>query len=262
MVANFPAAYSLRTPRNGCRSRVQNIPKNEAASHCRIPRCDGILSASVHGGLAFRLSEAYLHGFLQLDQALTQVWFSMRIALAFRAFFAVLFQAEAAKRIRLALEPESTSEPKLKPTPEPKPKGVPPTARDVPASPPRSEALTLLSVLQRDARLLDLVGESLDSYSDEQIGGAARNVLRDTQKSLDRMLGLRPVSDKSEGQPIDIPGQASPIRWRVLGAATATSGTIAHAGWMATRFELPKWTGNREDAMVLSPIEVDAGQAS
>ncbi|MFN7627817.1 MAG: DUF2760 domain-containing protein, partial [Pirellula sp.] len=118
----------------------------------------------------------------------------MRILLAFRAFFAALFRADTAERIQNALTGNSgpangaangaaTKKPTADPTasdgsnrPSPvlaqKDQARHDQARNSLA---RNDAITLLAVLQRDARLLDLVHESLDDYSDEQIGGAARN---------------------------------------------------------------------------------------
>jgi hypothetical protein len=124
--------------------------------------------------------------------------------------------------------------------------------------------------------LLDLVHESLDDYSDEQIGGAARNVLRDTRKAMDRVFGLKRLVDDAEGARIEIPGQASPIRWRVLssganstganssganssGGSSGSRGTLVHAGWIASKTDLPTWTGKKEDVLVVAPVEVETG---
>lgn len=197
----------------------------------------------------------------------------MRIVLAFRAFFAALFRADSAERIRIALEgasaPLGTTGQVVTPNDanvsaknrnESKASAdtVPTTVgASVPTGTHRSEALTVLSVLQREARLLDLVSESLDGYTDEQIGGAARNVLRDTHKSLQQMFGLQPLSDVAEGDSIPVPKNASPVRWRVAGNTASDRGTLAHAGWVATRVELPKWTGTRDDAWVIAPVEVE-----
>jgi len=130
----------------------------------------------------------------------------------------------------------------------------------------RNDAVTLLAVLQRDARLLDLVHESLDDYSDEQIGGAARNVLRDTRKALERVLGLGRMVDVAEGDRIEVPSHASPIRWRVLGKganstqdSSLSHGIMVHAGWIASKTDLPTWTGKKEDVLVVSPVEVETG---
>ncbi len=124
----------------------------------------------------------------------------------------------------------------------------------------RSDALTLLSVLQREARLLDLVHESLEAYSDAQIGSAARDVLRDTKKVLDRMFAISPASDQGEGSRVSVPVDASALRYRVVGsqsAGAASEGTLVHAGWIATQCQVPQWTGKSDESMILAPIEVE-----
>lgn len=187
----------------------------------------------------------------------------MRLALAFRAFFAVLFRKDAAERIGRSLDQAGALEPaapSLPPSRQPEEK----PARSAGASGTgsgggRNDALTLLMVLQRDARFLDLVNESLDGYTDAQIGSAARPALQETRKTLQRLFGLEKASAQPEGESIEIPGHASPIRYRVTGNASAHRGRVTHEGWLATKVDLPKWTGNRDDAMVLAPIEVEAG---
>ncbi len=142
----------------------------------------------------------------------------MAIGLAFKAFFLVLFRRDAAIAVRAALagrnsavalpqEPTSTKLPKPTTTPTPA------------AAPTRSEALTLLSTLQREARLLDLVGEPLDGFEDAQVGAAARQVLNDVRKSLERMFALRPLADGAEGDTLDIP---SPLHQSVITSSVAT----------------------------------------
>lgn len=204
----------------------------------------------------------------------------MRILLAFRAFFAALFRADTAERIQNALTGNSgpangaangaaTKKPTADPTASDgsnRPSPVLAQKDQARNSLARNDAITLLAVLQRDARLLDLVHESLDDYSDEQIGGAARNVLRDARKTLERVFALKRLVDVAEGDRIEIPGQASPIRWRVLGSgvnstdsSAGSSGTLVHAGWIASKADLPTWTGKKEDVLVVAPVEVETG---
>jgi hypothetical protein len=176
---------------------------------------------------------------------------AMALGVAFRAFFAALFNRQQAERLRLALldAPAEKKQPALDaPTHKPSPK---------PASPTRSDALGLLSTLQREARLLDLVHESLDGFDDAQIGAAAREVLRDCRQSLARMFAIEPLSPKLEGETIPLDGKASPARLRLVGKSQGSSGTIAHRGWQATRCELPSWNGQASDALILAPVEVD-----
>lgn len=191
----------------------------------------------------------------------------MRILLALRAFFAVLFNKERAiafekllspggppseparlsKETKISAEPESTTTPTITNA-----KKVPQTT----AKASRSDALTLLSTLQREARLVDLIQESLDSYSDAQIGAAARDVLRDSKKCLQQSFGIKPLLDQTEGDSVSIPDAPSPIRWRLLGSP-ASSGRVVHPGWTATHCNLPTWSGNPEDQWVLSAAEVE-----
>jgi hypothetical protein len=102
------------------------------------------------------------------------------------------------------------------------------------------------------------VGESLDSYSDAQIGAAARDVLRDSRKVLDRMFGLKHLVESPEGETIELPENASPIRWRVIGKDAPKTGSLCHPGWQATKLDLPQWAGHADDAMVIAAAEVEA----
>lgn len=184
----------------------------------------------------------------------------MAIGVAFKAFFAALFNSQSAERIRQALSdrpvgtlpgPVSTSAS----TPEvEKPKPV-----VKPAAPSRSEALTLLSTLQREARFVDLVCEPLDQFTDQQIGAAAREVLRDCRKTMDRMFEIAPLNDQEEGATMEIPSSHSPARLRLVGKTQGAKGTVVHRGWKATKCDLPTWQGDKNDAMILAPTEVEVG---
>lgn len=186
----------------------------------------------------------------------------MRLLLAFRVFFLVLFRRNTAVQVRELIEAkQAPSVPKDAPA-LPAPRDAKPTPSTTPItsqskSARRSDALTLLSALQREARLLDLVCESLDPYNDAQIGAAARDVLRDTRKTLDRMFGLKHLLETPEGQTVDIPKEASPIRWRIIGKETSQHGTLSHPGWQATKLDMPQWSGGTDDSLVIAAAEVE-----
>lgn len=183
----------------------------------------------------------------------------MALGVAFRAFFAALFNRQQAERLRVALLEAPTADVTKTASDSTATKSIPAVDKQPakPAAPARSEALTLLSTLQREARLLDLVHESLDGFEDAQIGAAAREVLRDCRQSLARMFAIEPLSPSAEGDTLAIDGSDSPARLRLVGKSQGTAGTIAHRGWQATRCELPKWNGQAGDALVLAPVEVD-----
>ncbi|AMV34613.1 hypothetical protein VN12_20985 [Pirellula sp. SH-Sr6A] len=187
----------------------------------------------------------------------------MRILLAFRAFFAVLLNKERAAAVQKLLlpapaQPDRGQTPSgSKPTMEPeRPLATPKKPAPIAPKSTRSEALTLLSTLQREARLIDLIQESLDQYSDAQIGAAARDVLRDSKKCLQQAFGIKPLLEQSEGEAVSIPDTPSPIRWRLLGSPK-TNGRVVHPGWIATQCNLPTWSGNADDSLVLAAAEVE-----
>lgn len=176
----------------------------------------------------------------------------MRLWLAIRLFFKALNDGEFARRI-LEQADGPAAAPPVEAVKE-APTKVPP-----PAAPARSEAITLLATLQREARFVDIVNEPLDSYSDAQIGAAARDVLRDSRKVLDRLFALRPVVESDEGDAVSVPAGYDSGRFRLTGNVAQEpplSGQLVHAGWVATKCEVPTWTGSREAALVVAPAEV------
>jgi hypothetical protein len=179
-----------------------------------------------------------------------------QIGTAFRAFFAALFSGERAGAIKAALDgpvlPKITGDDKRQPLPKP--------ALQSDTPPKRSEAVALLATLQREARLLDLIQEPLDNYTDEQIGSTARNVLRDSASVLDRLLGLKPLLVQEEQSTVDVPADYDPARFRLTGKVEGSGpfrGQLAHKGWQATSVNLPTWTGSKEAALVIAPAEIE-----
>ena len=131
------------------------------------------------------------------------------------------------------------------------------------APPPRasrSDAVTLLAVLQREARFVDFVQEPIDAYPDAQIGAAVREVHKGCRVVFDRVLALAPVLEDAESSEVTVPAGADPNRYRMVGNVTGeppVSGTLAHHGWRATRCELPEWTGGEESVLIVAPAEVE-----
>lgn len=176
----------------------------------------------------------------------------MRIWLAIQAFFKTLLDREFAEGV----EQLQLGGPPAEDTAEAKPATTTPPA---PKPPARSEAITLLAALQREARLVDLVSETLDGYSDAQIGAAARDVLKDSGKVLQRMFSLEPLATVAEGDSLEVPAGYDAAEYRLTGNVSAeppVSGQVVHAGWKATKCDVPKWTGSEDAALVVAPAEV------
>jgi len=187
----------------------------------------------------------------------------MAIGLAFQAFFKILFDRQAAEAVRTALDRSIADGPLVVPSPNTSAATgsvAQPPAAIRPTISARSDALTLLSTLQREARFLDLIGEPLDSFEDAQVGAAARQVIGDVRKTLDRMFAIEPIAADEEGTNVPIAKPSSPVRYHILGrnSQQATGGTLVHRGWKADHCQLPKWNGDHDDALILSPIEIDA----
>ncbi len=185
----------------------------------------------------------------------------MSIVVAFRAFFVALFNSQKAKAIQTILDSEGTTV-----TAERLPTAVvrnePPKLVVAPAAAAKSirnDAITLLATLQREARLIDLIQEPLDQYSDAQVGAAARPCLSQCRATIARIFDLSPLLAQSEGQGVEVPESASPLRYQWVGDAGIgkRSGTLVHAGWQASRCELAQWSGTAEDANVIAPAQVE-----
>ena len=184
----------------------------------------------------------------------------MRLWLAIQCFFKTLTQADFANQCRLMLEVPAAAPvaPPAPVAPQPATPASPPPA----AKSPRSDAITLLAALQREARFVDIVNESLDGYSDAQIGAAARDVLRDCGKVLARVFALRPMLEQEEGATVQVPAGYETECYRLTGDVSREppfAGKLMHAGWQATKCDLPTWTGSGKGALVVAPAEVQLG---
>ena len=172
-----------------------------------------------------------------------------RILLAFRCFFEILFHgtlsANALGALKLARREQAA----------PGPKGTPPAA---PSRTPADGALQILTILQRDSRLVDFLMEDIASYSDDQVGAAVRELHDQCRDSLARHLTLQPVIDGVEGTPVKAPS-GDPHVVRFIGnvpAAPPSGGTLRHKGWRAAKVDLPSLAA-KEDTTIIAPAEIE-----
>jgi hypothetical protein len=172
--------------------------------------------------------------------------FFARFALAFVAFFKVLFDATYAGRLLRIQSGEPAPTP---PAPEL------PKLREVPTE----SALQLLGLLQREGRLIDFLQEDLGSYPDAMIGATARVMHSSVRKALFAHVSLEPVRTETEGTPVQVPAGFSANEIRLIGNVVGEPpfrGTLSHAGWRATHIELPKLSQGH-DVRVIAPAEVE-----
>src|SRR5438128_5014668 len=91
-----------------------------------------------------------------------------------------------------------------------------------PAAPPKpsGEPLWLLTLLQREGRLLDFLLEDIESYANDQVGAAVRDIHRNCQKALKDHLTLEPVLARTEGENVQVPIGFDPSAIRLTGNVT------------------------------------------
>ena len=193
--------------------------------------------------------------------------FFQRLVLAFVAFFYVLANRGFASRVRELRDRERErgalpANQRTGPPAAPARPAPPPAARSevamVPARPQGAEALHLLSLLQRDGRLVDFLAEDLAPFSDSEIGAAARSVHEGCKKVMATYLTLEPVLGHAEGAPVVVPAGFDPAAVRLTGNVVGEppfQGTVRHHGWRAVEVRIPEPPPG--DAHVVAPAEVE-----
>lgn len=119
--------------------------------------------------------------------------------------------------------------------------------------------LLLLSLLQREGRLVDFLRQDVASFSDEDIGAAARVVHAGCRKALDEHATIAVVQDAEENATVEVPVGYDPSSFKLVGNVKGEApftGKLRHRGWRAARLTLPDpVTGH--DVRVLAPAEVE-----
>jgi hypothetical protein len=197
-----------------------------------------------------------------------------RLVLAFYAFFAILFRAEVAAavlRLRQARKEGSVPPPETVPRTIPAAASPPAPATAAPAptaapaapaanaAPDPRPALQLLSVLQREGRLVDFLEEDLTGFPDAAVGAAARTVHAGCKKALEELVGLEPVLREAEGAQVTIERGFDPAAVRLTGNVVGEPpfrGALRHHGWRVRDVKLPR-ARDGEDARVVAPAEVE-----
>jgi Domain of unknown function (DUF2760) len=170
--------------------------------------------------------------------------FLSRLFFAWACFFRVLFDGRFAARVqRLAPAPAPAPAPALTPAPDSTP------------------ALQLLSLLQREGRLVDFLQQDIASFPDADVGVAARVVHEGCRKALRSHAAIEPVRAEDEGARVKLDAGFDSDAVKLVGDVKGEppySGVLRHRGWRATKLDLPRVVG-AHDAHVLAPAEVELG---
>ncbi|MDY7230487.1 DUF2760 domain-containing protein [Hyalangium rubrum] len=194
-----------------------------------------------------------------------QLSFFARLWLAFLCFWRVLVSrpfAQAVHPLSAAYDAGTlgagTSAPAL-PKPEPKPEPKKPEPVALPPEREHASALALMSMLQREGRLIDFLQENVASFSDAEVGAAARIIHEGCRKVVRQYLTLQPVLPDSEGARVAVPVGFDAQRIRLTGNVAGQppySGSLKHHGWVTTEVKFPS-VSPAMDPRVLAPAEVE-----
>ncbi len=188
-----------------------------------------------------------------------------RISLAIKSFFALLASGKLPDEVvaslgltrRIVTPPPATAAP-------PKGDGAKPASSATQKADPGEGALSLLGILQREARLVDFLMEDIAPYSDEQVGAAVRSIHENSRKALERLFELAPVVDGVEGTVTNLASSGinpkDTARVKLMGKVPADgkveSGVLQHRGWMVKKSDLPPVSA-AEKARIVAPAEIE-----
>ena len=146
--------------------------------------------------------------------AQTKLGFFGRLWLALTLPLRVIFDSALGTNIHGLLngtaatpEPAETPEPPTTATSviesEPVEEPEPPKAQD-------TTGLQVLAILQREGRLIDFLQEDVTSFSDEEVGAAARVVHEGCKRGLKSHVVFEPVRTEEEERPLNWPRVSTP----------------------------------------------------
>jgi hypothetical protein len=166
------------------------------------------------------------------------VW--TRIKMAFAAFFCLLFKG----RLPTALLPVTAAEAPVQSNP----------------ADTSDRAVQMLALLQREGRFIDFALENLATYSDAQIGAAARDVHAGCRRVLERYVTLEAILPGREGEAVTVgqDQQIDPASFHLVGNVAGQPpfrGTLLHPGWRASRVQLPSLATTGRT--IVAPAEIE-----
>lgn len=181
--------------------------------------------------------------------------FVARIGIAFSAFFRALFHAGFAQQILEIQQGKTITAPS---TPD---RVAPSAPTPMPAAPPKPQVdpLQLVSILQREGRLIDFLMEDIQGLPDAQIGAAVREVHRKTAKALTDHVSFAPVVETLEDEKMTVQAGYDPSAIRVvgnLGAHPPYTGFVRHRGWKASELKLQPLPAG-QNPQIITPAEIE-----
>lgn len=176
--------------------------------------------------------------------------------------FGILLWLTLRVSARRTLESIDVSKPMAPTSKKPK-KSLPPRPtpeeKEALARENQRRTLHVLSLLQREGRLVDFLAENLKDYDDAQIGAAVRSIQENCQKALQKYLKIEAVIDREEGEEIEVEKGFDASAIKLTGNVSGEppfKGALQHRGWRVGKFDLPTLSGSPDPA-VIAPAEVE-----
>ncbi|MGE0083207.1 MAG: DUF2760 domain-containing protein [Desulfococcaceae bacterium] len=119
--------------------------------------------------------------------------------------------------------------------------------------------LHLISVLQREGRLLDFLSENLEEYDDSDIGAAVRDIHEKSKKALEKYLTADAVVETEEDGLMTVEPGFDPNAVKLTGNVVGEppfKGIVRHRGWKVKKLEMPVLSGTK-DTKIIAPAEVE-----
>jgi hypothetical protein len=119
--------------------------------------------------------------------------------------------------------------------------------------------LHLMTVLQREGRLMDFFAEDLSAYEDNQIGAAVRSIQDNCKTALKKHLNPKAVMEQNEGDEIVVPADFDTSAIKLTGNVSGEppfQGVLRHKGWRASKLELPTLSAAK-DSHIIAPAEIE-----
>ncbi|MBJ7553401.1 DUF2760 domain-containing protein [Marinomonas spartinae] len=122
----------------------------------------------------------------------------------------------------------------------------------------------LLQLLQQGARFIDFLQESIDEYSDADVGAASRQIHAGCAKVLKQhftidVVSLDVVNSAAENSRVEVPADYDAKQIKLEGRVEGKGpykGTLIHPGWKITETRLPK-VSDTDNLTILAPAEIE-----
>jgi hypothetical protein len=185
--------------------------------------------------------------------------FFARLILAWIAYFRVIFDPEFAAGVAKLRAGEPPPREEQEEPPKKKKKKRERKEAPVLKAAPADAAMQLLGLLQREGRFIDFLEEDVSSFSDAQIGAAARVVHEGCHRALHEHFSIEPIHEKDEGTKVKIEAGFDAHAIRLTGNVVGEPpyrGSLSHRGWRCTDVRLAKMSA-KHDPRILAPAEVE-----